>query len=208
MSTIALNRPALNHRALNHVSPDAEVNLVSTRDLAQILQLFFSPNAQNNSQGAPQLREIEDALDAPGKTIFLYGGRAAGNTLAQILAAHRSPCNGRTEKTAFVIDEFDELTNELERAHFADFIDWIGDRSLPIRFVLCGVSEALRKLLGSHESCYDSIDFTRQGSGDKTESLEAPSQGLGQHSPRYVHLLSERLFWEMFSDPTFAHSLT
>jgi hypothetical protein len=212
MSTIALNRPALNHPALNHVSPDTEVDLVSSGELAQILQLFFSPVQQNNSQGAPQLREIEDALEAPGRTIFLYGDRTAGDTLAQILAAHRSPCNGRNEKTAFVIDEFDELANEVERARFVDFIDQIGERKLPIRFVLCGVSEALTKLLRSHESCYDSIDFTWQGSGAKTEDeaepLEAPGRRLGQHSPHHVHLLSERLFWEMFNDPTFARSLT
>ncbi len=234
MSTIALNYPALNRLSLN-----SEADLVSTGDLAQILHFFFGPIQQNASRRGPLLRDIEDALEAPARTILLYGDRAPGNTFAQILAAYRLPgkdpmsdetvpagCppgstlmlrsgDGLDDKTTFVIDEFDETANDAERARFADFINQIAERDLPVRFVLCGVSEALKKLLGAHESSYDSADLMRPGT--KCEALEAnmrrpgdaPPYNSPPHTvaPHYVHLLSERLFWEMYSDPTFARSL-
>lgn len=220
---------------------DNKADLVSTEDLAQTLHSFLSPtqSQQHISPRHPKVREIEEALESPGITIFLYGDQAPGNTLAQTFAAHRShgdepvrdgpvptgcgssstftlkaghPCKGdrkedREEDTVLVIDEFDEITSDAERTRFADFIKQIGDRQLPVRFVLCGVSESLKKLLGAHESCYSNTDFTRPIPDTRIEVIEATSPDLSQRLPHYVHLVSERLFWEMFNDPTFARSI-
>jgi hypothetical protein len=113
----------------------------------------------------------------------------------------------RNEDIVLVIDEFDEITSEAERTRFADFIRQIGDRNLPLRFVLCGVSESVKKLLGAHESCYSSADFTRPSPDAKFEVVGTTRQGLSHGSPHYVHLMPERLFREMFNDPTFARSV-
>ena len=218
--------------ALDNLSLDSKADLVSTEDLAQILHSFLSP-AQSQQRVSPrdtQVREIEEALEAPGRTIFLYGDRAPGNTLAQTFAAYGLPgddpvpkgCGSsstftvkaghhrndhRNEDIVLVIDEFDEITSEAERTRFADFIRQIGDRNLPLRFVLCGVSESVKKLLGAHESCYSTADFAWPSPDAKFEVVDTTRQGLSHSSPRYVHVVSERLFWEMFNDPTFARSL-
>lgn len=60
-----------------------------------------------------------------------------------------------TEKTGFevpvvIVDEFDRL--EKDKELFGDFIKQIGDRSIPIRFVFCGVARELSELLSSHPS--------------------------------------------------------
>ena len=216
MSTFALDGLALDHKA----------DRVSTEDLALILHSFLSPAQSQISPRDPQVVEIEEALEAPGRIIFLYGDRAPGNTLAQAFAALQSPrhesvptgCgfsstfalkvgHDRTEDGVLVIDEFDEITSKAEPGRFADFIQQIGDQHLPIRFVLCGVSESLKKLLGAHESCYNSSDVTQPTPDTRFKDTKTTREGLNHDLPHYVHLLSERLFWEMFNDPTFARSI-
>jgi hypothetical protein len=218
MSTLALDGLTLDHKA----------ELVSTEDLALILHSFLSPaqSQEHISPRDPQVREIMEALEVPGRIIFLYGDRAPGNTLAQAFAALRSGGDGpvptgcgfsstfalkvghdRTEDGVLVIDEFDEITSKAEPARFADFIEQIGDQHLPIRFVLCGVSESLKKLLGAHESCYSSSDVTQPTPDTRFKDTKTTSDGLNHDVPHYVHLVSERLFWEMFNDPTFARSI-
>jgi hypothetical protein len=214
---------------LDNLVLDNKADLVSTEDLAQILHSFLSP-AQSQQHFRPrdtQVREIEEALEAPGRTIFLYGDRAPGNTLAQTFAAYGLPgddavpkgCsstftvkaghhrNDHNEDIVLVIDQFDEITSEAERTRFADFIQQIGDRNLPLRFVLCGVSESVKTLLKAHESCYSTTDFTWPSREGKVEVVETTRQRLSHGSPHYAHLMPERLFWEMFNDPTFARSL-
>ncbi|MFZ3266218.1 MAG: hypothetical protein WA172_19585 [Terriglobales bacterium] len=198
--------------ALGYVARGNKADLVSTEDLAQILHSFLSPSQseQHISPNDPPLREIEDALEAPGTTIFLYGGHAPGDSLAQVLAAHRLPddkaASDQPVPAPLVIDEFDEITSEAERTRFADFIKEIGNRHSPLHFVLCGVSESVRKLLGAHESCY-STDFAQPSPDARIEVIDSTTPGASHGLPHYVHLVSERLFWEMFNDPTFARSL-
>lgn len=211
---------------------DNEAVLVSTEDLAEMLHSFLSP-AQSEQPFPPhdsQVREIAKALDTRGTTIFLYGDRAPRNTLAQTLAAYgfrgdepaptecgasrtfrlkpeRHRNGAREEESVLVIDEFDEIRSEAERSHFADFITQIEDRRLPIRFVLCGVSESVKTLLGADESCYSTADFARPRPDANVGKIKTTQQGASHALPHYAHLVSERLFWEMFNDPTFARSL-
>ena len=209
--------------------PEKKTDLASIEDLALILHSLLSPPRSGRSQEAvskrdPQVQEIEQALDAPGRTIFIFGDLAGGKTpplpgepvadgtirpkaaFSLVLKAGE----GRKEDTLMVIDEFDEITAAADRPRFADFIKQIEERSLPIRFVLCGVSDSVKKLLGAHESsyhCVEDMDLPRMRPEAKFEVIETSTESLGKGSPHYVHLVSEKLFWEMFSDPTFARSL-
>ena len=115
--------------------------------------------------------------------------RGSGSTFTLKARVHRK--NERHEETVLVLDDFDEIKSDAERTQFAEFIKQIGGRNLPIRFVLCGVSEAVKKVFGAHESCYGNPDVAQPNSDAK----------------HYVHFVSERLFWEMFNDPTFARSI-
>jgi uncharacterized protein len=127
--------------------------------------------------------------------------------------------SARTGQTVVIVDEFDRITSEVERTKFADFIKQLGDQRLEIRFVFCGVAESLEKLLGSHESCYRyiaGIELPRLSWDARWDIIDNTAKALGvsvgDHPrfriaaisdgfPHYVHLVCEKLFWEMFNDP-------
>ena len=122
------------------------------------------------------------------------------------------------ENTVIVLDEFDRLTNDTERTHFADFIKQIGDQRIPVRFVFCGVAESIQKLLGAHESCFrylESVELQRLSWEGRYEIIDTAARALGvtidnrpryriaaisDGFPHYIHLICEKLFWQMFND--------
>ncbi len=122
------------------------------------------------------------------------------------------------ENTVVVLDEFDRLKNDVERTHFADFIKQIGDKHIPIRFVFCGVAESIQKLLGAHESCFrylEGVALERLSWDGRFEIIDTAARALGvtiesrartriaaisDGFPHYIHLICEKLFWQMFND--------
>ena len=151
-----------------------------------------------------QLQEIVDALGRPGATILIYGDqRFEKPAIQEILGTLKAALRGHN-RLLFMSDEFDEITNEADRARFGKFIAEIGDRRIPIRFVLYGVSAAVKAMLGAHESSYGIESFELQ---DQSEINRLAGGAAESNAPHYIHLVSEKLFWEMFNDPTFAASL-
>ena len=53
-----------------------------------------------------------------------------------------------------VIDEFERVKASDDRMLFADFIKQIGDQSIPLKLIFCGVGTSLNDLLDAHHSCY------------------------------------------------------
>ncbi|MEP7310152.1 MAG: hypothetical protein ABJA98_31985, partial [Acidobacteriota bacterium] len=139
--------------------------------------------------------------------------------LNEAVAALQRAAATRSGQVVVVIDEFDRIVNDRERTHFADFIKQIGDRRLEVRFVFCGVAASLEKLLGMHESCYryiTAIELPRLSWDARWAIIDAAAAALaisiGAHPrfriaaisdgfPHYIHLIGEKLFWEMFNDP-------
>ncbi len=123
------------------------------------------------------------------------------------------------ESIVIIIDEFDRITDDQERTHFADFIKQIGDQLLPFHFIFCGVADSMQKLLGAHSSCYRYLEGIALG----TLSYEAryeiinniakalncqitdpPRHRIASISdgfPHYIHRMCEHIFWQMFRDP-------
>jgi uncharacterized protein len=124
----------------------------------------------------------------------------------------------RREDTVVLVDEFDRIANEMERSYFADFIKQLGDQSVPIRFIFCGVAESLNRLLGAHASAYryiEAVEVPRLGHDARYEIIdgaalafkikidERPRHRIAAISdgfPHYIHLVCEKLFWRMFYD--------
>lgn len=137
------------------------------------------------------------------------------STVEMLLQIGKSRNN---ENTVVVLDEFDRLTSDVERTHFADFIKQIGDKHIPVRFVFCGVAESIQKLLGAHESCFrylESVELQRLSWDGRFEIIDTATRALGvtiegrprtriaaisDGFPHYVHLICEKLFWQMFND--------
>lgn len=118
-----------------------------------------------------------------------------------------------------VIDEFERITDPRERALFADFIKQVGDQSMPVRLIFCGVGNALDELLDTHHSCYrymTAIHLERLTFQPLYEILSTVAYELNLEIelgsayrivsisdgfPHYVHLLTEKLLWNAFDDP-------
>ena len=125
----------------------------------------------------------------------------------------------KNESAVIVIDEFDRISDDVERAHFADFIKQVGDQRIPIHFVFCGVAESLQKLLGAHGSCYryvDGIELKTLTYDARFEIIDNVAKALGvwvddrprlriaaisDGFPHYIHRMCEQLFWQMFKNP-------
>ncbi|MBN1569252.1 MAG: ATP-binding protein [Acidobacteria bacterium] len=132
----------------------------------------------------------------------------------------------RGGSTVVIVDEFDRIANVSERIHFADFIKQIGDQRIGIHFIFCGVAESLDQLLGSHDSCYrylESVELSQLSWEARWKIIDYASAALNisvgnrprfriaaisDGFPHYVHLVCEKLFWQMFNDKSVCDSPT
>ena len=133
------------------------------------------------------------------------------NMLAQAARRHSS-------QPVIVIDEFERLKDDAERALFADLIKQTGDQSMPFKLIFCGVASSLSELLDAHHSCYRYLvtvelerlppapRFEIMNEAAKAVGVEIEASTLGRVSaisdgfPHYIHLITEKLLWEIFGD--------
>ncbi len=122
------------------------------------------------------------------------------------------------QKTIAVIDEFDAIRDLRERQRFGDLLKRIGDRGVGFKLILSGIGASLHDLLGGHQSSIrqlQTIELDRLSWDARWEIVEAAADGVGvtisrdlcvriaaisNGFPHYVHLLTEKLLWRMFSD--------
>jgi hypothetical protein len=123
-----------------------------------------------------------------------------------------------SEHPVVVIDEFERIKDANERMLFADFIKQVGDQSVPIKLIFCGIGSALSDLLDSHHSCYrylSAVPLERLGVEPRLEIIRTAAAALeitveetslyriamiSDGFPHYVHLLTEKLLWQVFED--------
>lgn len=102
---------------------------------------------------------------------------------------------------------------------FADFIKQVGDQSVPVKLLFCGIGSSLSDLLDAHHSCYrylTAVPLERLGLHPCLEIIVSAASALNlgvedtsayriarisDGFPHYVHLLTEKLFWSAFADP-------
>lgn len=117
-----------------------------------------------------------------------------------------------------VVDEFERVASAEDRALFADLIKQAGDQSAPFKIIFCGVASSLEQLLDAHHSCYRylvSVQLERLLPAPRFEIIHGASEAVGvsiersslarisaisDGFPHYVHLITEKLLWEIFSD--------
>jgi uncharacterized protein len=125
----------------------------------------------------------------------------------------------RPDPPVIVIDEFDRIRDPADRMLFADFIKQVGDQSVPVKLVFCGIGTSLDELLDAHHSCYrylTAVPLERLGYQPRLEIIRSAAEAFGlvmeetsqyriamisDGFPHYVHLLTEKLLWEVFVDP-------
>ena len=133
------------------------------------------------------------------------------NLLSQAATAH-------SQQPVIVIDEFERVADPTERALFADLIKQTGDQSMPFKLIFCGIASSLDQLLDAHHSCYRylvTVELERLPPPPRFEIILKACQALGVDAeaatlfrvsaisdgfPHYIHLITEKLLWEVFSD--------
>jgi len=134
--------------------------------------------------------------------------------------------NAAGQKAIAVVDEFDAIRDVRERQRFGDLLKRIGDRGIEFKFILSGIGASLHDLLGGHLSSIrqlQTVELDRLSWDARWEIIEDAAAGVGvtiDHDlcvriaaisngfPHYVHLLTEKLLWRMFSDPGSVTSAT
>jgi hypothetical protein len=115
-----------------------------------------------------------------------------------------------------IIDEFDAIQGEQDKKYFAELLKFLYDKRIGIRFIFCGISRSIDDLVGHHLSASRSllpVELGRLPHEARWAVIENAADKLdidvdrdlliriGQISdgfPYYVHLIGERLFWNVF----------
>jgi uncharacterized protein len=123
-----------------------------------------------------------------------------------------------SKQPVVVIDEFERMNDADERMLFADFIKQAGDQSIPLKLIFCGVGSALDELLDAHHSCYRylvAVELERLAVQPRLDIIDTAAEAIGVRVedtsryriavvsdgfPHYVHLITEKLLWEVFED--------
>ena len=131
-----------------------------------------------------------------------------------------------SETPVVVIDEFDRMESEKERALFADMLKHLGDKRIEIKFIFTGVASTIDALLGAHQSAIRQLqtielpklswdarweivtdvasEFGIEVDRDILVRIAAVSDGY----PYYVHLITEKLMWILFRQEEVCSSAT
>lgn len=127
---------------------------------------------------------------------------------------------------AVIVDEFDQLVEDKDKKAFADLIKQLSDQQINLRLVLCGIGRSLEELIGVHLSTdryLATVQLEQIPHDARWKILESACAAfkvdidkdsiirIGQVSdgfPYYVHLMGEKIFWEMMDDPIVVNAMT
>ncbi len=156
--------------------------------------------------------EVQKAIDSGA----IPEMRSINEVIAIIdYAARRHSC-----EPVAVIDEFERIKSDEDRMLFADLIKQLGDQSIPLKLIFCGVGSSLDELLDSHHSCYrylTTVSLERLSFEGRLEIIESALNAfnlsmddttryriakISDRYPHFVHLVGEKLFWEVFGAET------
>ena len=125
-----------------------------------------------------------------------------------------------------ILDEFDQLSTATDKKYVADLIKQLSDQDMNVRLIICGIGHSLEELIGVHLSTDRYLAGVRleQITHDaRWQIIESACEHfklkfdrnsiirIGQISdgfPYYVHLIGERIFWEVFDDPELVVSIS
>lgn len=161
---------------------------------------------------------IPSIISAESQQTIERGGAPELRSMNDTIATLNFVAKQHSKKPVIVIDEFERIKESDQRTLFADFIKQLGDQSIPIIIIFCGVGSALEDLLDAHHSCYryiTAVCLERLGYDPRIQIIETALQKFGlavddttkyriatisDGFPHYVHLLAEKLLWQAFDD--------
>jgi hypothetical protein len=159
--------------------------------------LLDAPPTTNSGLALPTMRSINDAVEA----------------LRAVAPPKGAPA-------VVIVDEFDQLHEDKDKKAFADLIKQLSDQEINLRLILCGIGRSLEELIGVHLSTdryLATVPLDQIPHDARWAILEAACNHfkvsldrdsmirIGQISdgfPYYVHLIGEKIFWEIMDDPS------
>ena len=174
----------------------------------QIVEVF-QPSAGDLTQPAPAF-PIENSVE----------------TVNDAIEAIRNAAPKTEGPFPIILDEFDQLSSNDDKKYVADLIKQLSDQELNVRFIICGIGHSLEELIGVH------LSTDRYLAGVKLDQIPHDARWqiiqsacdhfgllldknsiirIGQISdgfPYYVHLIGERIFWEVFDDEALVSSIS
>jgi energy-coupling factor transporter ATP-binding protein EcfA2 len=133
------------------------------------------------------------------------------------IEAVKSLTSDSGKRPVIVVDEFDQLKDTTDQQQFAEFVKQLGDQTVKVAFIFCGIGKSLDGLLAAHASSYrylEGILLPRLHWSGRWEIIDRSSEALGitvnedsrfriaaisDGFPHYVHLICEKLYWHLFS---------
>lgn len=121
-----------------------------------------------------------------------------------------------SDKPTVVLDEFDTIPDQAERAKFASLLKQLGDQSIDLKFFITGIGHSCQELLGAHQSAHRqlaTIELMRLSFEGRREIVEDAAKAfdlelddninwrialISDGYPYYVHLLVEKMLWAAF----------
>jgi hypothetical protein len=131
-----------------------------------------------------------------------------------------------SDSPVVVIDEFDRMESDRERALFADLLKHLGDKRIPIKFIFTGVASTIDALLGAHQSAIRQLetielpklswdarwaivtDAVEEFEVDIDRDILVRIAAVSDGYPYYVHLITEKLLWNIFRQEKIINSIT
>jgi hypothetical protein len=179
-----------------HANPLGGSNISTSKFKIDVRVLSYEKQTTNDDGGIPPVTDINSAV---------------------LLLKHLS--DGQQGRTLVVVDEFDLMKKEEDKVNFANLLKQVGDQRVNIQFIFCGIGKSLDDLLGAHGSAHryiQEIELKRLIFDPRYEIIDASAIALGINIgsrmrtriaaisdgfPHYIHLVCEKLFWELFRDP-------
>jgi uncharacterized protein len=121
-------------------------------------------------------------ISAEAQQTIEHGAIPAFGSVDDVISVLGFLSQKHSEQPVIVIDEFERIKGDKERMLFADFIKQVGDQSLPIKFIFCGIGSALDELLDAHHSCYrylTAVELERLGITPRLEIIENAAKTFG-----------------------------
>lgn len=204
-------------------APDTTLNALVANIAYKALEISFVNNTSRNNRLLVDCRYLkyEKSASVTAKDLHkeIHSLSDAVEVLREVALLH-------SEKPIVVLDEFDRIASSVERNLFADLLKHLGDKKVPLKFIFTGVGVALEELLGAHHSAIrqlETIELPKLGWEGRWEivlnaarifRIEVPKDiyvriaAVSDGYPYYVHLITEKLLWNIFDDPVAVTKVT
>ena len=179
----------------------------------QAAQLSRIHKRKTTVSGGLELRFLRASVAQEVTESDLHDGiRTVGDAIEVL----REVASIHSDRPVVVVDEFDRMTDEKERALFADLVKQLGDKKVNVTFFFTGVAPTLDQLLGAHPSAirqFETIELEKlnwtarwnitvnalQKFGVEIEdNIRIRIAAVSDGYPYYVHLITEKLLWRLF----------